>query len=449
MTGHARTRLAALLGLLLLPSAARGSSLDVSSSYRLRAVSYTNLNLGGPKNDRSFLTQNARIGIFVKDLLLDPAGEEAGRMDVGAALRGIGVAGSSTALQSPFDRAAARYPDTSFTPFLENAYVRLHQLFGWPLEATFGQQNFSLGSGLLLSDDGAGMAGVSIKGSLPWWGLGGGLFVFQPRNSQAAADSLMTYGASIELPTNGTWQLNQLVEKDRRPVTAAGLPVNKASRYFTGLRYQLNYGPLVFDGEAAIQKGSAVPPGPTPGNPDGTRVTYNGNAQVLKAKWRQAFWREGEGIARLSFARGSGDSGATATTDEAFFPSSGHRYDGLERSGFGDFFAATPYDAFGGHSSSTASGLPAGASGIQSVGLGFTPPAYRGVALDLDYFLFQADRNVGPHRTLGTEFDLRLRYRVRERFLMQLSGAFFTAGPAISASKTNARRYLFEVSGNF
>lgn len=435
---------------LLLAGIAAAANLDVSTAYRMRAVSYGNLNLQEPRNDRSFITQNAQLGVFIKNIrLARPGGEEDEGMDVGLSVRAVGVAGSTAALQPPFDRIGDRYPNAALVPFLESAYVRTRQLFGYPWEATIGQQPYVLGGGLLLSDDGMGLTGASVAGSLPWWGLRAGAFLFQPRNSQRNADSLMAYGLSLELPTEGTWQLHQLVEKDRAVQTAASLPVNKASRYFTSLRYQINYGPLVFDGEAAVQRGSAVPPGPAPGNPGGTRVAYNGNAQVLKAKWRQMMWRGGEGIARMLYSRGSGDTPSTPTTDEAFFPSRGHRYDGLERSGAGDFFAATPYDGFGGQSTVTASGLPPGAGGIQAVGLGVTPPAYKGLSLDLDYFLFQADRNAGPHRTLGQEWDMRLRYKVRDQLSATASAAYFTAGPALPSNKAKARRYMLEVSGRF
>ncbi|MBI4386400.1 MAG: hypothetical protein HY551_03370 [Elusimicrobia bacterium] len=453
MTEHTRRIGAGLLAALFFPGAAGATSLDVNTFYRMRALSYKNLYLDGGSNDRSFITQNAQLSAFVRNIPVQLGPYPDQTLDVGLSLRGIGVAGSTTALQSPFDSIASHYPNTSFVPYVESAYVKVKQLFGRPIEATFGQQAFTLGSGLLLADDGVGMTGVSMMGGLPFWDMKAGGFIFQPRNSQAAADSLMVYGLTLELPTEGVWQLNQLVEKDQmsQSVTVNNLAVNKVTRQFTSLRYQMSYGPFVFDGEAAIQRGSAGPGGPSPGNPNGERIRFDANAQVLKAKWRQRLWRTGgEGIARLSFARGSGDVGATRTTDEAFFPSRGHRFDGLERGGFGDFFGATPYDAFGGKSSVTASGLPAGLSGIQTVGIGFTPPAYRGIALDLDYFLFQADRNsLGATRTLGQEYDIRLRYNARDRFAIQAGIAFFKAGDAISPTKPSARRITFEVLGRF
>ncbi|MBI3550385.1 MAG: hypothetical protein HY078_15195 [Elusimicrobia bacterium] len=445
-----RWRTVALAALFPFPASAYASTLDVGTFYRMRALSYSNLDLQDPRNNHSFISQNAQLSVFVKGILPQADAPDQ-TMDVGIALRGIGVAGSSTTLPSPFDTVGQNYPNTSFVPFLESAYVRMHQALGYPVQATFGQQPFSLGSGLLLADDNAGFAGVHLIGSLPFWEMKAGGFIFQPRNSQSSANGLMVYGFTLELPTDGVWQLNELVEKDKHPqITGSGLPVNEATRYFTSMRYQINAGPFVFDGEAAIQRGSAHPAGPSPANPNGTRVLYMGDAQVARAKWRQSFAKIGEGIARVTFARGSGYSGKTITTDETFFPSHGHRFDGLERSGSGDFFGATPYDAFGGKSSSTASGLPMTVHGIQTVGLGFTPPAYRGVTFDFDYFLFQADRNTaGADRTLGREMDFRLRYNFRDKLSFSLAYATFTAGKALSPSSSNARKYTFEAVGRF
>lgn len=439
-----------------------GANLDVSASYRMRAVSYSNLNLQDAaefKNNHSFIGNDARLGLAVRKIFLETRNGEDMTMDVGVGLRALGVSGSTNALQAPFDRAANAYPSADLTPFIENAYIRVHNFWGKPVTATFGRQNFRLGSGLLLDDDGAGLSGIAAGGELPFWNMKLTGFAFADRNPRfGAPNSLALYGLMLELPSEGSWQLNQLFERDRsfQPVfgcTFAGMTtdnceVSKAKRSFTSLRYQLHYGDLVFDGEAAVQRGAATPTGV---NPAPNHITYRGDAQVVRAKWKQRLYKTGEGIARVSLARGSGDDPGTETTDEAFFPSRGHRHNGLERSGFGEFFAATPYDAYGGnYSTSTASGLRQGSSGIVAVGVGYTPPAYRGVILDVDFFLFQADRiRSGASRTLGTEWDLRLRYAVQDTFTIALTSAFFTSGESSVAARTHARKYALEVSGRF
>ena len=455
-------RRALFAALVLCPALAGASSLDVTASYRMKAASYKNLDLSSDpsgRNTRSFVSNDARLGMAVKKIPLESRGGEDITMDVGLLLRAIGVSGSTLAVAVPFDRVASYYPSSNLTPFIENAYLRVSRLWALPIEATFGRQSFKLGSGLLLDDDGAGLTGVSARGELPWAGMKAEGFIFQDHNPRAAGpSSLALFGASLDLPTEGTWQLNQLFERDRTEQLVygcsytgnpdeAGCAVSKALRSFTSVRYQLSYGPLVFDGEAAMQKGSATPTGPSPA---GNHITYNGNAQVVKMKWKQGLYKSGEGIARVSVARGSGDNPGTGTSDEAFFPTHGHRHNGLERSGFGEFFAATPYDAFGGnYSTSTASGLARGASGLIVVGAGYTPSAYRGFNLDIDYYLFQAERISSGSRTLGSEWDFRLRYPIRDQFSLALTMATFKAGKFADPGTGVSRKYSFEASGRF
>ena len=468
-----RPTLVALALLAFAAPGARAASLDVTASYDMKAVEYKNLDLGRDVNNHSFIDNNARLGIAVKKIVLDSRGAEDTTLDLGLLLHAIGVAGSTVAVATPFDRAAAYYPSTNLTPFIENAYVRVNRLWGDPITATFGRQNFRLGSGLLLDDDGAGFTGATVRIEYPWSGLKSVFFLFQDKNPQASApNSLTLAGFSLDLPTEGTWQLNQLIERDQSsqlvygcafngtgpngadPTQTVGCAVSKAFRSFTSARYQISYGPMVFDGEAAIEKGVATPTGL---NPAPNHITYNADAEVVKAKWKQSLYHVGEGIARLSLARGSGNRGGTggqSTTDQAFYPTHGHRYDGLERSGFGDFYAATPYDAFGGnYSSTTKSGLPPNTSGIMVVGAGFTTPSFRGFLIDLDGFLYQATRASsgasGFGSTLGNELDVHLRYPIRDQFSLSCGMAYFKAGQISDPNQGISRKYTFEASGHF
>lgn len=438
---------------------ARAASLDVTASYRMKGISYKNMEPGGPRNDHAYLANDARLGLAVKRIVLETREGDDTTLDLGLVLHAVGMSGSSVTLPSPISRTASYYPSADLTPFIENAYLRVTRLWGLPVETTFGRQTYRLGGGLLLDDDGAGLTGATARAQLPWWGMRAEGFVFQDKNPDAGApNSLTLFGFSLDLPTEGTWQLNQLFERDQAQqlvygCTYAGNPdlngcrVAKAFRSFSGVRYQVSYGPIVFDGEAALQKGVAVPTGPTPAP---NHITYDGNAQLVRMKWKQPLYHVGEGIARVSLARGTGDVGGTSTRDEAFFPSHGHRYSGLDRSGFGDYYGATPYDAFGGnYSTSTRSGLPQRASGLMVVGAGFTTPAYRGVSLDVDYFLFQAERVQGGSRTLGMEWDARLRYPIRDQLSLTAGLAYFKAGTLTDPGQSIGRKYTLEASGRF
>jgi hypothetical protein len=440
---------------------AHAASLDVTAAYKMKAASYSNLNYNtNSRNSHSFITNDARLGIAVRKIPLESRGGEDVTMDLGIVLRAIGVSGSTSSVATPFDRVASYYPNADLTPFIENAYLKVNRLWGYQWEATFGRQGYRLGSGLLLDDDGAGLTGASARGELPWWNMKMEGFIFNDRNPLNASgpNSLDLAGLSVDVPGEGVWQLNQLFERDRTQQTvygcsyagnpqANGCLVSKALRSFTSVRYQISYGPMVFDGEAAMQKGYATPTGLSP---SGNHITYNGNAQVVRMKWKQSLFKTGEGIARVSVARGTGDNPGTPTTDEAFFPSRGHRHNGLERVGFGELFAATAYDAFGGnYSTTTNSGLRNGASGLVVVGAGYTPPAYKSLTLDIDFYLYQAERISSGSRTLGSEWDVRVRYPIRDQLNIAATMAYFRAGKFTDAGRSIARKYSFEVSGRF
>ena len=157
-------------------------------------------------------------------------------------------------------------------------------------------------------------------------------------------------------------------------------------------------------------------------------ISYNGNAAVVRAKWKQPLYKVGEGIAHIALAHGSGATPGNTTTDTAFMPAHGHQYNGLERDGFGAFYAATPYSALG--TGTASSGLPGGATGVDVVSGGYTPPAYDNMALDLDYFLYRADQVASGSRNLGDEWDVTLRRNFRDHLTLSITGAIFLAGPA-------------------
>ena len=175
--------LLALVFLVLAAPDSRAASLDVTASNKMDAVSYRNIDMGKDPNNQSFLENDARLGLAVKKIDLEQREGEDTTLDLGLLLHALGVSGSTaTTANSPFSRAAAYYPSTDLSPFIENAYVRVNRLWGAPITATFGRQNYKLGSGLLLDDDGAGFTGVVVRAELPWEGMKVEGFIFQDKN---------------------------------------------------------------------------------------------------------------------------------------------------------------------------------------------------------------------------------------------------------------------------
>lgn len=430
--------------LLLITPAAMAAKLDLSTHIRMRALSYENLNFSAdsPLND-SFYSQNASLGFVLKDLRLEKSKDST--MDVGIVLKGIGIAGSSVVAKAPFDRIASRYPNSNFTPFIQQAYIKVYRAFDKNITMTFGRQRFELGSGMVLSDDGLGFTGARVEFTPLWKEIQGEVFVFKPVSSHAGRDTIDVYGVSFGIPLEGLWEFYSFWERDWDTSSLPNIPnvpLKSVMRRFSGVRYSINYSFFSFDGEAVFQTGKAVP-----SDPANAELKFNGSAFLMKGKWTQPMGQWGTGSARLIIGRGSGDKPGTQGTDEAFFPSFGHRYDGIERDGFGSIFGATLYDSL--RTSDTVSGLPGTASGIRVLGLGVTFPPYKGIHADMALFMFKADRVALGSKGIGNEFNLRLVHPFGENFKIQLTYAKFSPKSIYPAGIKDVKLVSFQATGKF
>src|SRR5688572_396055 len=89
------------------------SVLDIGTSYRLRGISYTNTDFGAtPDQDFSYYSQRAQAHI---------GGRFSPNIEMMLRLQGLNVVGSSSPANTPsVDPTGNRYPNTSFTPWLQN-----------------------------------------------------------------------------------------------------------------------------------------------------------------------------------------------------------------------------------------------------------------------------------------------------------------------------------------
>jgi len=431
-----------LVPAIVLAASAGGAfaaKLDLTAEADFKAVSYVNLkNLAPSAGNGPYFFENAALGFTVKNIKL-PAYEES-TMDIGVGFRAVGIAGSTTAYRQPFAMAASRYPDSSFTPFMERAYVKVNKLLDYDITFTAGRQPFSLASGLALSDDGAGLTGLRMKFNSIWRELAGQLFAFQPKAEDSASGGVSIAGASIELPSEGLWQIYDFWEFDRKTGKVLESPESRATRHFAGVNYTLRQGRLAFEGEAAIERGSA--------KTDGGEVSFKGAAFIISGKWNQPMGAMGNGTGRVAFGRGSGDKSSTRDVDETFFPSYGHRTNGLERSGFGEIYGASLYDALG-SSTSTANGLPEGMSGIQMVNIGATLPVYKGIYTDIDLFFYEAAASTAKEgKKLGTEWDIKLTCPIAEKLKLSAVYAMFSPGKAYP-SHAPVHKFAIQTSARF
>jgi hypothetical protein len=384
----------------------------------------------------------------------------------------LGVAGSSTSVTNPVvNPGGNRYPNTNFTPWIQMAYLKATQLYDLPVDLTVGRQPIMLGDGLILSDDDLGFTGIRVQSHLPWYGLRADAFTFKTGESlQGYADSDI-YGVEITKPLRAVrYQVSWVMERDATGSTVYIRPsensrdptligsdfrASRITRSFYDARIE---GRLLQGGfykaEAAIQNGEVDRSSATLGT-----VKLGGYAFMVSGGLFTRFSKYGPIEIHGSFGLASGDSGGSH--DNSFQPTYGHQFDGLERSGFGEYYSSTLYNAQPsttyGPTGSTASvaGLPPGYSGIRVIGAGVTTHPTNLLSIGIDYYVYTAQETPGSNfpvgsseSSLGTELDVGAGLAYTSYLTFRTSFAMFTPGKAYPNS-SNARRILIEAIGRF
>ena len=408
--------LAAILCLLLaLPSVSFATKLDLSSEVNVKTANYTNLITGSQRHGVEVYSENTTLGFVIKDIKLEKT--ENSSMDVGVVLNSIGNGASTNTLAAPqFSEAAARYPNTDGTPFVKEAYIKVYKFLNPKTTLTIGRQAFTLGQGITLADDGLGLPGARIESDKLWQNIKGEFFLFRPFKD---TDYVKVIGAGVYYPSNeGFWHLSHFWEQSDQPMTELGRSVQSVSRTkkFTGIRYFMSHKQLNFDGEFILQRGVSK-------ETTGKTVNYDGYAFLIKGVWDQDIIMFGPSKMRLAYGKSSGNSGPVGDKDKAFLPTFGHRFSGLERSGFGEIAGASLYDII--QTSGTMNGMPNGLSGLNVINLGADMP-YKKLMLSIDFYRFRASQNVTQGQVqLGSEWDLKAVYPMGDGLRLKAVYAVF------------------------
>jgi hypothetical protein len=449
-------------------SASALSTLDIGTEYRLRAMAIDNPDYGQSAPNEALYSQRA---------LAHVGGRFSPNLEFMTQIQAINVVGSTQTINNPsIEPAGSRYPSENFSPWIQTAYMKARNIFDSPVDVTVGRQPMMLGDGLILSDDDLGFTGIRVQSRFPDYGIQADAFTFRTGQSLSAGNaSTDIYGLELTKPMHAIrFQLSVVNEHDASGTTIFIRPSENANCYanpnispqychydantdWTASRITKTFydgrveGRLLEGGfykaELAFQNGQVNRSSATLGS-----VALGGYAFALSAGLYTHISKYGPIEVHGVFAIGSGDSGGS--TDDAFQPDFGHRYDGLERSGFGEYFGATPYDAFG--STNNPRGLPPGFSGIRIIGGGVTAHPTSLLSVGIDYFVYDAQElpssqfSVSSSDTsLGSEFDIGAGFAYTSYLNFRASAAFFSPGPAFGGYSSNARRFLIEAIGHF
>jgi hypothetical protein len=414
-------RLASPLFILCcLPTAfalnASATKLDLFSNVEMKAANYQHLIYGDKESSQPLYSEDATLGFVIKNIRLEKAPESS--MDVGIVLQSVGSGASTSTITSPqFADAVNRLPASDGTPFVREAYVKIYKFLRPNVTATFGRQDFTLGQGIALASDDLGLPGGRLEVANLFHNLKADLFVFRPFLTDRF---YKIYGGSAYYPGNeGLWQVYHFWQSDDG--VSQDILFNTASKTkkFTGVRYFLSQSQLTFDGEAVLERGTAKKVG-------GGSGSYSAHAFMMKGAWNQDIPYFGKSRLRLGYGHSSGNAGtdpATAT-DKNFFPAFGHKYNGLERDGYGAIAGASLYDIL--KTSGTANGLSDGMSGLNVIDIGADMP-YKKLLLSADLYKFRASENTaGGSLQIGSEWDLKATYPFGDNLRLNVVYAVFT-----------------------
>ncbi len=448
--------------LFFVATSAHAASLDIGTNYRLRGISMDKTDFGA--------TTGQEYSYYSQRLLAHIGGKFSPNIEFMTQFQAIGIAGSSSAIVSPIaNPSGSRYPHTDFTPWVQLGYVKATQLYDLPVDITFGRQSILLGDGFLLSDDDLGFTGIRLEGRLPWYGLQAQLFTFKTSDSVMGSHDTDLYGFELTKPTrNIRYQASIVTERDKSGSTiyirpsensltfapGTDLRASKIERTFYDARIEgrLREGGF-YKGEFALQSGSVDRSTTTLGD-----VDLGGYAFLVSGGLFTRFSKYGPIEIHGLFGVASGDSGGSS--DNSFRPSFGHKYDGLERSGFGEFYGSTLYDAipsstYGpGASTNSVSGLPIGHSGIRVIGAGVTTHPTSLLSIGIDYFVFTSQESTNfsaasSESGLGTEIDIGVGFAYTNYLSFRGTYAIFSPGAAYGAFTDNATRIVLEAVGRF
>jgi hypothetical protein len=438
-----------ILSLLMagIPYGAGAVSLDLGANYRVRAISAGNKLPSEPS--LSFYTH--RLQLYM--------GTQLSR-DVEAkfqiqAINPWGLEGSTaTAVQN------TRYPSANGTPWIQTAYLRAPKLLGQSIQLTVGRQPITWGDGFVLTDDELGFDAIRVQAASPWPTLPLDTDIFYAKISDGLIGPARDFGLFGALLGTGTEKIRRmeiywLEESDGSgsPYEAGAetVPVRSSqiTRQFLGFRMKGTIRDAYYKVEYAQQTGFVDRSGLGSGD-----LTFQGYGLTFETGGTLPNQRFGLFNGFFNFAMGTGDAPGNGLKDGAFRPTFAHRWDGLERSGYGRYFAANVSDAYStaalfSNSSSAQTGLPPGTSGIQILGggIGYSPALP--FKAEAGYYNYQAKESRAGATNLGSEIDLTMRYQYTGFLSFRGIYARFSPGDAYAPNPKTANLTQLEAEIKF
>jgi hypothetical protein len=451
MIGFRSLTAVAILGGLLVVSGVRSAgatSLSLGADYNLRGVAITQAD--NTLHGSRYYDQQLQA-YLTTDLSKD--------VEASVRVQSItpwGVEGSSRTI-------ASRYPDANGRLWVQNAYARMPHIWKDRITMTVGRQPIQWGDGRILSDDDLGFDAIRAQVKSPFRRIPFDLEGFTAKiedgidrrgdkdlnGVKLGFDSRVYHWEMMGLFENSNGDQDYQVGSSTNAFAASHV-----KRVIYGVRAITRVKDAYIKGEYYQQAGDVKPS--AVGSSD---VKLGGSAFVVGVGGKQNTAKFGRFGAVLEYSEGSGDDTNTPGKDEAFRPTFASRWSGLERKGYGHYFAANFSDAYSAtqpfaDASGSNSGVPGGISGIQTVHFGIDSTPWSQWTFSLDYFQYKgqksngaialavpAGQNHGEGKELGTEFDYGFEYRFSGLVIVRGNMSVFTPGAAYNPDTAQKAKF--------
>lgn len=280
----------------------------------------------------------------------------------------------------------------NYTPQIENAFLEFSEVGTFPVDFIVGRQPLKIGQGVLVDDDGLGFDALRARAYLPF-DIDADAFLIKrtelsgDRFTKDKDESLSAVGGNWTYQKDYNFRVYYFVENSSSTLKKNFISVRADGRFKEGVDYRVEI----------IKSGG----------------DYSGISYLAGATAYSNLRRLGKTSVNFEYAVGTGKENGLG-----FAPTYGHKTDGFERSGYGEYFGASMSDFYGGIAY-----YKAGGQGVHTttLGIGFEP--YKDLNLNFDYYiLFSLDypELSGVESYLGEELDMAVKYKYTENCFIRL-----------------------------
>ena len=362
------------------------ASIRIGTEVETGGTSYTNPDFSKTSSlKNSYNYQKSRLYL---------EGDLKKNVTVGVKLLSRGIFGKEFGQEYTTAKSSVTF--INYTPQIENAFIEFSEAGALPVDFIVGRQPLKIGQGVIVDDDGLGFDALRARAYLPF-DIDADAFIIK-RNELSGNqftkdkdESLTAVGGNWTYENDYNFRVYYFVEDSSSPLAKNFISIRADGRFKEGVDYRVEI----------IKSGG----------------DYSGISYLAGATAYSKLRRLGKTSVNFEYAVGTGKENGLG-----FAPTYGHKTDGFERSGYGEYFGASMSDFYGGINSPSTQVGDAHGVHTTTLGVGFEP--YKDLNLTFDYYILFSldypDDLSGIESYLGEEIDMAVKYKYTENCFIRL-----------------------------